>query len=109
MILPCLSEEYIGHICHGVLIDGVQSHDGHMEVDNCGLSLLFGWSHLVVSLDVLWQDVSNGQTLSDEAQLLEDYFVKEEMEYLLEFTLDIVFETNAANDQQDYLCYHGWR
>lgn len=83
MILPRLSEEHISHVGHGVLVNGVQTHDGHMEVDNCGLALLFRWTHLVVSFNVLWQDIGNGQTLSDGGQSLRDYFMKGRVEDLL--------------------------
>lgn len=46
---------------HWVFVDGVESHDGDVEVDNRGVAVLLGRAHLVVQFRVLGQYVVEGE------------------------------------------------
>jgi len=106
VILPSLGEEHIRHIGHRVLIDGVQTHHCHMEVDYRGLALLLGRPHLIVALDVLRKDVGYGQALSGFWVKLRYDIRVGSFFYSLKLSFGIVLQADGADHQNNYLDHH---
>lgn len=57
-LAPCRT----GHLtCHGILVDGIQTHDRDVEEDRGRISVLLWRPHLVVHFRIFREDVLDGQ------------------------------------------------